>query len=130
MNPTVSKKEALDIQSQECTSLINKSKDRYFAKMSAKLVNPKTLPKTYWSIINKFLSNKKVPFIPPLLVNGDLVSDLKQIANIFNNHFASQCTSIKNGSKLPRFSYETEKRLTSFNLKDDDLLLIMKNTSS
>ena len=57
MNPTVSNKEALDIQSQECTSLINESKDRHTAKMSAKLDNPKTVPKTYWSIINKFLSN-------------------------------------------------------------------------
>ena len=57
MNPTVGNKEALDIQSQECTSLINESKDRYIAKMSAKLDNPKSVPKTYWSIINKFLSN-------------------------------------------------------------------------
>ena len=60
MNPTVSNKEALDIQSQECTSLINESKDRYIAKMSEKLDNPKTVPKTYWSIINKFLSNKNI----------------------------------------------------------------------
>ena len=36
MNPTVSNKEALDIQSQESTSLINESKDRYIAKMSSK----------------------------------------------------------------------------------------------
>ena len=60
MNPTFSNKEALDIQSQECTSLINESKDRYIAKMSEKLDNPKTVPKTYWSIINKFLSNKNI----------------------------------------------------------------------
>ena len=57
MNPTVNNKKALDIQSQEYTSLINESKDRYIAKMSAKLDNPKSVPKTYWSIINKFLSN-------------------------------------------------------------------------
>ena len=59
MNPTVSNKVALDIQSQECTSLINESKDRYIAKMSAKLDNTKTIPKTYWSIIKKNLSKKK-----------------------------------------------------------------------
>ena len=33
MNPTVSNKEALHIQLQECTSLINELKDRYIAKM-------------------------------------------------------------------------------------------------
>ena len=59
MNPTVGKKEALHIQSQECTSLINESKDRYIARMSAKLDNPKSVSKTYWSSINKFLSNEK-----------------------------------------------------------------------
>ena len=48
MNPTVSNKEALDIQSEECTSLINESKDRYIAKMSAKLDNHKSFPKRYW----------------------------------------------------------------------------------
>ena len=45
--------------------------------MSAKIYNPKTVPKTYWSIINKFLSNKKMPIIPPILVYGELVSDFK-----------------------------------------------------
>ena len=54
MNPTVSNKEALNIQSQECTSLINESKNRYIAKMCAKLDNSKSVPKTYWIIINKF----------------------------------------------------------------------------
>ena len=37
--------------------------------------------------------------------------------NIFNNHFASQCTPIKNGSKLTNFSHKTEKRLTLFDIK-------------
>ena len=95
--------------------------------MSAKLDNPKNVPKTYWSIINKLLSNKKVPIIPPILVNGELVSDFKQKANIFNNHFTFLCAPIKNGSKLPNFSYKTEKRLTSFDIKDDDIILIRGN---
>ena len=90
--------------------------------MSAKLDNPKTVPKTYWSIINKFLSNKKTPIIPSVLVNGELVSDFERKANLFNNYFASQCTSIENGSKLPNVSYKTEKILTSFETKDDDIL--------
>ena len=46
---------------------------------------------------------------------------------MFNNYFASQCTPIKNGSKLPNFSYKTEKILTSFDIKDDDILSIIKN---
>ena len=95
--------------------------------MSAKLDNPKTAPKTYWSIISTILSNKKTPIIPPVLVNGELVSDFEQKANLFNNYFASQFTPIKNASKLPNFSYKTEKMLTSFDIKDDDILSVIKN---
>ena len=95
--------------------------------MSAKLDNPKTVPKTYWSTTNKFLSNKKTPIVPPILVNGELVSDFEQEANLFNNYFASQCTPIKTGSKLPNFSYKTQKLLTWFDIKDDDILPIIKN---
>ena len=109
MHPTVSNNEALDIQSQECTLLINESKDIYIAKMSARLNNPRSVLKRYWSVINKFLINKKIPIMPPILVNGELVSDCKQKANTFNNHFASLCTPIKNGSKLRSFSYKTKK---------------------
>ena len=49
-NPTANNKEALYFQAKECTSLIIESKERYVAKMSAKLDNTKTVPKTYWSI--------------------------------------------------------------------------------
>ena len=41
----------------------------------------------------------------PVLVNGELVSDFKQKANLFSN-FASQCTPIKNGNELPTFNYK------------------------
>ena len=44
---------------------------------------------------------------------------------MFNNYFASQCTPIKNGSKLPNFSYKTGKILTLFDIKD--ILSIIKN---
>ena len=69
----------------------------------------------------------ETPIIPPVFVNRELVSDFKQKANLFSNYFASQCTPIKNGSKLPNFSYKTEKILTSFDIKDDDILPIIKN---
>ena len=97
--------------------------------MSAKLDNPKTVPKTYWSIINKFLSNKKTPIIPPVLVNGELLSDFEQKANLFNNYFVSQCTPIKNCSKRTKFSYRTERILTSFDINDDDILPVIKNVN-
>ena len=53
--------------------------------MTAKLDNPKTVPKTYWSILNKFLSNKKTSVMLPVLVNGELVSYFEQKANLLLN---------------------------------------------
>ena len=44
--------------------------------MNAKLDNPKTVPKTYWSIMNKFLSNKKTPIMSSVL-NGELGPDFE-----------------------------------------------------
>ena len=72
--------------------------------------------------MNKFLSNKKAPIIPSFLVNGKLVSDFEQKANLFNNYYFSMYSY----SKLPNFSYKTEKILTSFDIKDDNILSIIK----
>ena len=46
---------------------------------------------------------------------------------MFNNYFSSQCVRIKSDSKLRNFSYKTEKIVTSFDIKNDDILLIIKN---
>ena len=104
-NLTANNKEVLDFQAKECTPPIIESRERYIAKRSAKLDNSQIVPETYWSIINKLLSNKKTRIVPPVLVNGELVSDFEQKANLFNNNFASQCTPIKTGRKIPNFSY-------------------------
>ena len=58
-NPTANNKEALGFQAKECTSLIIESKEMFIAKVCVKLDNPKTVLKTYWSIINKVLNKKK-----------------------------------------------------------------------
>ena len=68
-------------QVSECTKLIIEAKDKHLAKLSSKLNNPDTAPKTYWSIINKFLNNKKIPIIPPVFYEGELISDFGKKLN-------------------------------------------------
>ena len=51
-----------------------------------------------------------MPAIPPILADGKLVSDFKIKSELFNSHFATQCTPVKSGSTLPKFKYRTEKR--------------------
>ena len=41
--------------------------------------------------------------------------------------FASICTPIKNSSLLPLLPYRTNARITSFDITDDDISLIIKN---
>ena len=64
-----------------------KAKNDYTQRMTNKLNDPKAAPKTYWSILNRFLYNKKIPAISPLLVNGKFVSDFCTKANLFNDFF-------------------------------------------
>ena len=59
--------------------------------MSAKVDNPKTAPKTYWPIINRFFNRRKMPAIPPILDDGTLVSNFKIKNELFNSHFSAQC---------------------------------------
>ena len=52
--------------------------------MSKKLNDPSTESKSYWSILNWFLNNKRIHVIIPISHNGKVVSDFKEKANLFN----------------------------------------------
>ena len=62
-----------------------KAKSDYAQRMTNKLNGPRATPKTYWSILNSFLYNKKIRAIPPLFVNGKFVSDFCIKSNLFND---------------------------------------------
>ena len=77
--------------------------------------------------INCFLSNKKIPPIPPLLINWEIISNVSQKASIFNKFFASQCTPLQNSSSLPTFYLGKDETLSSLNVCEDDIFAIIKN---
>ena len=111
----------------KCSEIIIETKERYFSKLSEKLNDPKRAPKCYWSILNTFLGNKKIPIIPPLLVDNKIISDFVTKADLFNTFFASQCTPLENASTLPSFDYKTDRRLSTIKILEDDIYLIIKN---
>ena len=98
--------------------------------MTSKHENSNTAPKTYWSILNCFLYNKKIPAIPTLLVDGNFISDFCEKANLFNNLFASICTPIKNNSRLPLFIYKTNTRIHCFCVTNKNILSIINSLDS
>ena len=106
---------------------ISKSKEQYCDCLAKKLNNPMTSPKTYWAIMKTFYNGKKIPLIPPLLVNDKLECDFGLKANHFNEFFASKCTPLNNGSTLPHLlSNAPTVELSSFQFNDQDMLAIIR----
>ena len=93
---------------------IKLSKQKYYDDLSSKLNNPLTSRKKYWTLLKTLINGKKVPTIPPLLVNNIYVSNFNEKANAFNTFFATQCSSIDTGSEI---SAELEQ-ITSEDLFD------------
>ena len=110
-------REKVLIKSAECTKEILEAKNIYILAISKKLEDSKTSPKT-------------IPAIPPLLINGNFVSDFSVKANLFSDFFASICTPIKNSSVLPPLTYGTNKKLNSLRISEQDILLIIKALDS
>ena len=114
-NPTEENENFITPKSNECSNMTVETKVWYTKILSKKLDNPSTMPKANWSIPNTFLKKKNIPNIHPQNVNGIIISNFKKNAELFNSHFASQCTPIKNKSVLPPLEYKTNRRLASVN---------------
>ena len=48
-----------------------------------------TDPKVYWTVLNNFMNNIKIPSVPPILISGETITNIVQKASIFNDFFAS-----------------------------------------
>ena len=45
-----------------------------------KLMDPTTSAKTYWSVLKRYLNDKKTPCIPPLFLDNKSITDFKEKA--------------------------------------------------
>ena len=112
----------------ELNDLIFSTKTLYYEYLAKKFNNPLLQTKTYWSILKTFYNDKKIPLIPPLLVDDKFVNDTKTKADIFNNFFAQQCTPLKKDSKLPSNQiYLTQSKLVSLDFNEDEVLKIIRS---
>ena len=71
----------------ECFQAIKTSKENYLMSLGTKLIDKKTGPKAYWNIINNLLNKCKIPRISPLLVEGIIITDVKEKVKLFNDVF-------------------------------------------
>ena len=82
-NPTEENKNLLSVKSNEDPKIIIEAKERHTNKLRKKSDDPSTMPKAYWSILNMFSNNKKTSNIPPLNVNGKIISNFDQKSGTF-----------------------------------------------
>ena len=80
---------------------IEVSKSNYYSRITYKLTHIQKNTKAYWTLLKRFLSNKKTPLIPPLFHVNEYVTDFKKKAKLFDSFFAKQFSLISNGSELP-----------------------------
>ena len=110
--------------------MIKDAKRNYFLKVGNTLANPGTSSRTYWSLINSVLNKAKVPIIPPLLENGLFVTDFVGKAQIFNDYFILQCTTIDTGSEVPQYILVATTMINDFIISDEKILNIIQSLNS
>ena len=53
----------------ELPSIISQRKDNYYLQLAKKLNDPQTNATTYWSILKTIFNGRKIPIIPPFLID-------------------------------------------------------------
>ena len=61
----------------ELKSLIEANKEKYYLRISKRMMNPLTSTKTYGSILKSFLNNKNIPCILPLFHQNRYIAKYK-----------------------------------------------------
>ena len=107
--------------------LIEEAKRGYFLKAGRALANPEIGTKKYWSLINTVLNKAKIPIILPLLEDGIFITNFAEKAQIFNDYFIQQCTTIDTGSQLPQHIPATITQLNDFVISEEKILNIIRS---
>ena len=111
----------------ELNDLISFTKDSYYENLAKKLNNPLLQAKAYWSILKSFYDDRKVPLIPPLLIDDKFVTDIQTKTNILNKFFIDQSQSLNNASDLPTNQiFLAQSRLVSLEFNEGELLQIIR----
>ena len=123
----VDKLEGIQKMISEGAKMIEEAKRNYFRKNGNTLADPGTNSKTYWNLINTVLNKAKIPLIPPLLENGLFVTYFTEKAQIFNDYFILQCTTIDTGREIPQGTPVSATLLTDFVISEEKIINIIRS---
>ena len=106
---------------------IENSKKKYYEKLSNKLSINKFNGKCYSTILKGFFNGKKFFCIPPTLHEDNFVTDFQVESEIFNSHFAKQCSLLKNKSQIPpHLLPHTNTCLSTVRFSENDILKVIQ----
>ena len=102
---------------------IEESKEKYYTKLSSRLADPLTSPKTYWSISKTFLNNEKFLAYLLFFMKTNLSQTSKKKLNYLTIFFVNQCSLLSNNSVLPtNLPQLTSKCLDSIRFSSSDIV--------
>ena len=101
--------------------------EKFYCKLSTKLANPSRHQKPIGRYSKLSSMAKKIPIIPPLLVNDNFITKVLEKANLFNEFFSKQCQPLQNNSTLSKSNtYHPENRLNDITFDNEKLLKIIQ----
>ena len=118
----------LKVLQEDLYNAIEVSKQNDYSRIVYRLTHIQKNIKVYWTLLKRFVNNKKLPLIPPLFHGNEYVTDFKKKAELSNSFFAKQCSLLSSSSELPsNLHCTTEKRLNTLHFSNNDIEKIMQN---
>jgi len=114
----------------ETNKILIKAKNDYLSDLGAKICDPNTGQKCFWTAFKRLLNNKKITNIPPLIENNKYIACFKEKAKIFNDYFALQCRPLVTSSRLPQFRSRTNENLTDIPTDQNKIIKIIHKLNS
>ena len=112
--------------SQDLSELIAIRKEDYNRHLANELNDPQSSSKILWKILKTFYNGKKIPLVPPIIVNDKYILHYKEKANHFNNIFTSQCIAVSNDFPiLHSVVYNMDARLSSITCEGNEVRKIL-----
>ena len=93
-----------------------------------KLSNKETSSKAYWSILKRFVNDKKIPIISHYTTMVILLPIFAKKRNFLTPFLQKKCSILQKSSKFPtNLAPRTDHSLRSISLSQDDILKITQN---
>ena len=85
--------------------------------------------KKKFSILTKLIRTQKISSVPPIIENGEVITDSQEKANIFNNFFSEKATVSGNNDPVPPLIQRDDiiTPITQFNTSPFELGHIIRN---